>query len=406
MAPNGGDIRTSLLRSDEVGDPSAMAETGSPMFPGTPGAGQMGGMPGWWGSRKYRGLAEDIDELYGRKQPIQRRHVHDLARRAIKKDREKSPYRGPAWGLHNRVLDHFQARHGKDSGFVEQPGEYWSTAEVIFNVDGDKGLAAASIDKGSDFEAFTEHLGQNNAVRMGQSYTTTTADTNLSHPSQLTYVDEVFMITDISARFGGLRIAYEPGDLTNLGLSGHLQNMVTGKTEVWDQQGLILPKDFFDDCTGELLLLKILRCGAIVSFKWTDTGAGGNAQSKTIVVDTFDKIPITGVRNLKSTSGGARSHNTKDGYLWTLNNNFELSHDSGGNGLFTAALQVQNDIAMPFTPITIKGSAERLRPVKIGVYIELRLHGIGYWSQSSPRQTSRHGRARSMDTVQDRFKWW
>lgn len=399
MTEGNEDIRNILMRSDDVGDPEVSYAEDT----GAPGGYGYGYRPNQV-PHYFSALQGELDEMVRNKRPMSRRHVQDFARRAVAKDRQRVPYRGPAFGLHNRVMQHFVGRHG-GADLTQQQGEYWSTVEVIFDVDGDTGLACASVDKATDFEAFTEHTGQANGVRMGQPYKVTTADTNLSHPSQLTYVDEVFMITGISARFGGLRIAYDAADYQNLGLSGHLQSMAAGRAEVWDKQGLILPKDLFDDFTGECLLLKILRTGSLVSFKWTDMGAGGNAQSKTVIVDTFDNIPITGMRSLESTSGGARSHTTKGGYLWTLNNDFPLSHDSGGNGLFSAALQVQNEIALPFTPIKIKGSAERIVPKKIGVYIELRLHGIGFWAGGSPRQTSRHGRPRSMETIGERFRW-
>jgi hypothetical protein len=277
--------------------------------------------------------------------------------------------------LRNETIAAFKRLHGNQAT-IEEPGYYYSTFEVPFNGDGTASMGGLTIASGTEFFCFTEAIGQT-TTRLGNAYTVGVVDTDLQNPGTQTYTDQVFVIERVSMRVRGLRPQYRPSDLTGLTLSALQLDALSGKAMVWDDAGIMMPREIFHDEDAACLLAKELQAASTLSFQWNDSGIGGASMARNIPIGTYQEIPEFGSRNVDLTSGGAGSSvlDLPRGYIWTLNQAFQASTDSGGNGIFRGRLKTDSTIYYPINPIVVSDSGVALVPLAIGVYIELRLFG-------------------------------
>ena len=117
---------------------------------------------------------------------------------------------------------------------------------------------------------------------------------------------------------------------------------------------------------------------ATLHFLWQDNAIGGSKTSNDIMVYGLSDIPSLGrrVRDVRHTSGGAREGvlDLPVGYIWCVDRQFQASTSMGGNGLFSAAIELSDSAAFPFIPVGPGGTAPAL-PTSIAVYYELTIHG-------------------------------
>jgi hypothetical protein len=341
----------------------------------------------------------DVDRFLARRRP-----EDSIARAlmdAIQDDRERYPGDRHYYAREAPVLEHFVARHGGGRLRIQE-GYYDTTVEVLVNIDSNTPtLAVATLAKGSNYTGFVEYVGMPNASRMGQPYTVTGADTTLSQPGATIYPDEVFGISGISLDLIGFRMKLDPGGAGYpYGLSPLQAQVVSGGLEFTDENGILLPRDFFEKHTGRCILPKLLQ-GAVVQFQWSDIGAGDNSDTKTIHVCDFSDIELGhGMKHVGTTSGGARTLDFPGLYFWTLNQSEDVPRDRGGKGLFNLNIAQQVPAALPFAPIYIGNSAARVAPLQIGMYIRATVHGIGIWDEGRPRfERETNWLARTVESV-------
>ncbi len=352
-------------------------------------------------ARRYNPLLyRDIDRNLGR-----RGAEGSIARAlmdAIQDDRERYPGDRAYYARQAPVLEHFVARHG-GGHLVVQEGYYDTTVEVLIAVDSNTPtLAVANLAKGTNFPGFVEFVGQINASRMGNAYTVTGSDTNLSQPGATTYPDEVFGITGISMDLIGYRMKLDTGAAAwPYGLSNLQQQIMQGGIEFYDDKGLFLPRDFFQRETDKHLLPRLLAEGAVVQFQWSDIGAGDNSDTKTLHVCDFSDIVLGHhTKDVAKTSGGALTLDFPGLFFWTLNQSEDTPRDRGGKGLFSLNIAQQAPTALPFAPVYIGSSGARVVPQSIGMYLRATVHGIGIWDRRRPRfERESNWMARTVDSV-------
>jgi len=272
--------------------------------------------------------------------------------------------------MRNDVIASFKAKHGQST--VDDRGFYYGTAEIILAGDGSP-MDAGLVAKPGDFPVFQESV-DDKKTRLGHPYTVRTIDTNLQNPGELLFPDQVFIIERISARFRGVRVRYNESAVSALPISDARKAALLGKSLLWDDGGIVLPREIFADYSEECLLAKQLAASSVIFAQWKEKGLGGNAKERNILLDTFEQIPSVGGKNLTDTSGGSHQLDLPQGYIWTLNPRFKLNDDTGGNGLFSVQLVTDHPFYYPINAVDIAGKGP-LVPEQFGIYWEFRLHG-------------------------------
>lgn len=262
---------------------------------------------------------------------------------------------------------------------VNQAGNYYYATEIRCKCEGDENRAWLVIPKG-EYSFFhkaiddeTQYLGNNGKI--------TTDITNFQRPSKNSYLGQEFLIQSISMSEANLRVRYEESAIAAVPALGAAMPMLTGRSWLWDDGGLFLPKEIFHDFSGENLLYRALRRAGVLHFRWEKRAVGGNGTRRDVLVDHLRNIPDVRVRSLARTSGGAPVLPVPDGYIFA--DDPERSED----GAFTADLILHSDVVFPIKPIDL-GAGKPVKPIEMGLYVQLNLNGIGF-------QLARRGQTRS-----------
>ncbi|MDI1437095.1 hypothetical protein [Polyangium sorediatum] len=258
----------------------------------------------------------------------------------------------------------------RDAKFVmRQDGHYYSVVEIPCKCQGTEKLAWLHIAKG-DYTLFNVAVGESMTF-LGNNATATTNWTNLQRPSKNTYSDQEFLIQSITMQEAGLRVRYDGSEIDKITGVGEAKGVLTGQAWLWDDAGTFLPKEIFHDFSGENLLYRTVRRSAVVYFNWDKARTGGNATSRKVLIDHLRNVPDTKVRTLSRTSGGAAVLPVSDGYVFTDN------PERSEHGAFSAIIHIPEDIVFPIKPIDLGGGTP-IRPIEVGLYVQLSLNGIAF----------------------------
>jgi hypothetical protein len=164
----------------------------------------------------------------------------------------------------------------KDHPFtIRQNGHYYAVAEVRCTCEGDNVNAWLRIPAGTQIKFFDLAVGDDTTF-LGNSEKVNLRQTNLQRPSKNTYNEQDFLIQSVTMREAGLRVRYDPAALNNIQGLGGAVNTLSGKGWIWDDGGLFLPKEIYNDFSGENLLYRALRGSGVLFFNWEKRRVGGN----------------------------------------------------------------------------------------------------------------------------------
>lgn len=257
---------------------------------------------------------------------------------------------------------------------MRQDGHLYSSAEIRCKALGNEKIAWLVIPKG-EYEMFKVAVGEAFTL-LGNNATASTNWTNLQRPTKTTYSGTDFLIQSITMQEAGLRVRYDGADIDKIGGLGEAKSVLTGQGWLWDDAGVFLPKEIFHDVTGENLLYRALRRSAVVYFHWDKSATGGSELSRKLLIDHLRNVPDTKVKTLSRTSGGAQVLSVPDGYIFTDN------PEHSEYGVFNAVIHVPEEITFPIKPVDL-GGAMPLRPIEVGLYVQLSLNGIAFKHQGS-----------------------
>jgi hypothetical protein len=320
----------------------------------------------------------------GHKRAEQRGH-NELERLKHELDQERHRHRHPDRHYSPRmeafrydIIERYKRRHG---GQVhEGEGYYRGTIQVPFLVEGSTTagvftLPAVNPASPTQYTCFDMAEGDTEQW-IGGPHILTPADTNLANAGTNLYQDELFIIEGFSLGWKGVRVVYASG-VTSL-FTGVTQQTLEGNAWVFDADGEMLPSELWQPYSDECRLAKVLGETGTLHFLWQDNSIGGSKTSNDIMVYGLSDIPSLGrrVRDVRHTSGGAREGvlDLPVGNIWCVDRQFQASTSMGGNGLFSAAIELSDSAAFPFLPVGVLGTAPAL-PTSIAVYYELTLHG-------------------------------
>jgi hypothetical protein len=313
---------------------------------------------------------------------------------------------GVHWGRSRRmhefrryIIDRYRSIH--NNNVIEGPGFYYGTIEAQFQTEstanGSQAIARIAV-PGSGTpgvspiidSCFNLGIGDTSLTWFGGvPHTLNSADTNLQNPGLNLYADEVFIIEAIQATIRGIRLQYNPVDLLTAvapaSTAGTVTNgVLSGQIQVWDQAGEILPPEFFNQYSDTIRLAKLLAETSTLHFTWIDKSIGGGGTTTDAQIQSFLNVPGSYHRqDLRRTSGGGLTLDLPQGYIWCLDKMFQASSDQGGNGLFDAQLNLDESMAIPFTPLTTYGmvpgtinqGGNACVPTGFALYWELTLFG-------------------------------
>jgi hypothetical protein len=262
---------------------------------------------------------------------------------------------------------------------VNQAGNYYYATEIRCKCEGDENRAWLVIPKG-EYSFFHKAIDDETQY-LGNAGKITTDITNFQRPSKNSYLGQEFLIQTISMSEANLRVRYEESAIAAVPALGAAIPMLTGRSWLWDDGGLFLPKEIFHDFSGENLLYRALRRAGVLHFRWEKRAVGGNGTRRDVLVDHLRNIPDVRVRSLARTSGGAPVLPVPDGYIFA--DDPERSED----GAFTADLILHSDVVFPIKPIDL-GAGKPVKPIEVGLYVQLNLNGVGF-------QLARRGQTRS-----------
>ena len=258
----------------------------------------------------------------------------------------------------------------RGSQFVmRQDGHYYSVAEIRCKCLGSEKVAWLHIPKG-EYALFNVAVGESFTL-LGNSATVTTNWTNLQRPSKNTYSETEFLIQSITMQEAGLRVRYDGAEIDKIAGLGEAKGVLTGQGWLWDDAGVFLPKEIFQDFSGENLLYRALRRSGVIYFHWDKSQSGASETSRKLLIDHLRNVPDTKVKTLSRTSGGAAVLPVADGYIFTDN------PERNEHGAFNAVIHVPEDIVFPIKPIELGGGAP-IRPIEVGLYVQLSLNGIAF----------------------------
>jgi hypothetical protein len=276
------------------------------------------------------------------------------------------------------IIERYKRRHGGHVHVGE--GYYRGTIQVPFLVEGSATngvftLPTINPNSPSQYTCFDMAEGDTEQW-VGGAHVLTPADTNLANAGTNLFQDELFIIEGFSLGWKGIRVVYGSGVTSQF--SGVTQQALEGLSWIYDASGNMLPSELFQPFSDECRLAKVLGETATLHFLWQDNAIGGSKTSNDIMVYGLADIPSLGrrVRDVRHTSGGAREGvlDLPVGYIWCVDRQFQASTSMGGNGLFSAAIEIADSAAFPFIPVGPGGLAPAL-PQSIAVYYELTLHG-------------------------------
>lgn len=257
----------------------------------------------------------------------------------------------------------------RGSQFVmRQDGHFYSVAEIRCKCLGSEKVAWLHIPKG-EYPLFNVAVGESFTL-LGNNATVTTNWTNLQRPSKNTYSETEFLIQSITMQEAGLRVRYDGAEIDKVAGLGEAKGVLTGQGWLWDDAGVFLPKEIFHDTSGENLLYRALRRSAVIYFHWDKSQSGASELSRKLLIDHLRNVPDTKVKTLSRTSGGAAVLPVPDGYVFTDN------PERNEHGAFNAVIHVPEDIVFPIKPIELGGVL--MRPVEVGLYVQLSLNGIAF----------------------------
>ena len=261
---------------------------------------------------------------------------------------------------------------------LNQAGNYYYASEIRCKCEGDESRAWLRIPKGE--YTFFDKAIDDDCQYLGNNGKVTTDLTNFQRPSKNSTHGQEFLIQTISMSEANLRVRYDENAIAAAPGLGAATNLLTGNAWLWDDGGLFLPSEIFHDFSGENLLYRALRRSGVLHFRWEKRAVGGNGTRRDVLVDHLRNIPDVRVRSLARTSGGAPVLPVPDGYI------FADDPDRSEDGAFTAAIILHSDVVFPIKPIDL-GSGKPVKPVEVGLYVQLNLNGIGF-------QLARRGQTR------------
>ncbi len=267
-----------------------------------------------------------------------------------------------------RLLNKWTARN--EPFTIRQSGHYYYVAEVKFLCEGSGERAWFRIPANTPITFFEQSVGDETSY-LGNKATVNLRMTNYQRPSKNTYNEQDFLIQSVTMREAGIRIRYDESALNQIPNIGGAINTLLGRGWVWDDSGHFLPTEIFSDFSGENMLYRALRGSAVLSFQWQKKGVGGNGTMRSVLIDNVESIPDVREKRLSRTSGGAAVLPVPDGYVFT--DNPEKSED----GQFTAVMTLEDEVIFPFKPVTL-GGPQQIKPVELGLYVQLSLNGIGF----------------------------
>lgn len=252
---------------------------------------------------------------------------------------------------------------------IRQNGHYYFVAEVRCLCEGDQNTAWLRIPAQTPITFFDKSVGDDTTF-LGNADKVNLRMTNYQRPSKNTYNDQDFLIQSITMREAGLRVRYDQAQINAIANLGGAVNTLTGRGWLWDDGGLFLPKEIFNDFSGENLLYRALRGSGVLFFNWEKRRVGGNGTTRQVLIDNVESIPDVREKKLSRTSGGAAVLPVPDGYVFT--DNPEMSEE----GQFTGVMMLEDEVVFPVKPIQLGGQA--IKPVEVGLYVQLSLNGISF----------------------------
>lgn len=265
----------------------------------------------------------------------------------------------------------FDKWHRRGEPFVvRQNGHYYSVAEIRCMCEGTTKRAFCRIPAGH-YTFFDRSVGDQITFLGTVSGEMKTNMTNLQRPSKNACNEQDFLIQSITMQEAGLRVRYDAGEVSKIPEIGSAEAVLTGRAWLWDDAGAFLPKEIFHDYSGENLLYRALRRSGVLYFNWDKRRTGGNGTTRQVLIDHLRNVPDTKVKSLARTSGGAPVLPVPDGYIFTDN------PERSDEGAFSAIIVVDDDIALPITPINL-GTEAPLKPIEIGLYVQLSLNGVSF----------------------------
>jgi len=253
---------------------------------------------------------------------------------------------------------------------VRQDGHYYSVTEIRCFCEGTAKRAFCRIPAGK-YTFFDRTVGDAITFLGTVSGEMKTNLTNLQRPSKNMYNEQDFLIRSITMQEAGLRVRYDPTEVSKIPDVGSAEAVLTGRSWLWDDAGAFLPKEIFHDFSGENLLYRALRRSGVLYFNWDKRRTGGNGTTRQVLIDHLRNVPDTKVKSLARTSGGAPVLSMPDGYIFT--DNPERSEE----GAFSAIIVVDEDVAFPINPIDL-GMGAPSKPIEIGLYVQLSLNGVSF----------------------------
>lgn len=253
---------------------------------------------------------------------------------------------------------------------VRQAGHYYYVAEVKYLCEGNNERAWVRVPANTQITFFDQSVGDETTF-LGNPTKVNLRMTNYQRPSKNTYNEQDFLIQSVTMREAGLRVRYEESALATLSRLGGSVNTLLGRGWVWDDRGLFLPMEIFNDYSGENMLYRALRGSAVLSFQWEKRKVGGNGTMRSVLIDTVESIPDMREKRLSRTSGGGAVLSVPDGYVFT--DNPEKSEE----GQFTAVMTLEDEVVFPIKPVNLGGPTP-VKPVEMGLYVQLSLNGISF----------------------------
>lgn len=278
------------------------------------------------------------------------------------------------------AVEQYKKNVSKNAPVIIERGYYYATGEfVLKGAEDDKRAYLIALASESKMTFFHEAIDED-STRLGNTHRVSAADTNLRNPGRNSYPDQLFLIEEIEAEYRGIRVKYSPSVLDAAVKNSTVKDALSGHSMIWDDAGMILPKQLFRDNDGVCELERALHGSGVLRFVRTVHDAGDNSDARSILIDTFRHIPVHGRRaSIADTSGGTQSlsrYGMKEAFAWSLDpNNPDL-------GQFRAVVELLEDFVFPIDRVDLGNGMDTV-PEKVGVYWELRVHGTSIRKRNS-----------------------
>lgn len=278
------------------------------------------------------------------------------------------------------AVDQYKKYVGKSSPVIVERGYYYATGEFVLKGEEDEKRAYLVAQAAEAKMNFFHEAIDEDGTRLGNVHRVSAADTNLRNPGRNSYPDQIFLIEEIEAEYRGIRVKYSDAAIDLAVKNTTVKEALKGNSMIWDDAGLVLPKQLFRDNDGVCELERALHGSGVLRFVRTRHDAGDNSDARSILIDTFRHIPVHGRRaSIADTSGAATSlmrYGMKEVFPWSLDpNNPDV-------GQFRAVVELLEDFVFPIERVDL-GNGMEVTPEKVGVYWELRLHGTSIRKRNS-----------------------